>query len=60
MISAGQNPTYFNTDVISYTCISGYMQENEREITCTCDVENIDNWSCSISVVDFANECVRG
>jgi len=60
MISTGQKPTYFTADVISYTCISGYMQENKRKVTCTCDVENNNNWSCSISVDDFANECVRG
>jgi len=60
MISAGQMPTYFTANTITYICNSGYKSQNVREITCTCNATNTDNWSCSIPVDDFETECEKG
>jgi len=60
MITSGEMPRYFTTDTITYTCNSGYSPQNGREITCTCDDTNTDDWSCSIPVANFENECRIG
>jgi len=60
MITIGQKPIYFTADRVNYTCNSGYSQQNVNEISCICDVENADDWSCTIEVADFENECVEG
>jgi len=59
MISV-QMPSYFNAETITYECIPGYSQQDVREINCTCNVSNAENWSCTIPVDDFEDECKKG
>jgi len=60
MISTGEMPTYFTADVITYTCNSGYTQKNVRDIRCVCDVSYTVDWTCTIDVTNFENECEKG
>jgi len=53
-------PKYYTADAITYRCNFGYRQQNEKEITCTCDATNTNNWSCTIEEADFKNECKKG
>jgi len=60
MVTSGQMPTYFTADTIMYSCISGYSPQNAMEVSCICDVSNTDDWSCTIDITDFENECWKG
>jgi len=60
MITSEKMPAYFTTDSITYTCISGYSQRIEKEISCICNVINNNHWSCTVEVADFENECEKG